>query len=416
MRPERQGAPKVTLLDPELRRTGQLGEHERHHLVPLEQRPLVTNSEVLLCDVPSEDAGVVAEAVHRGGVGRRAVLRHPVRALGRVTRKVDAGRRDALPERRLRGDSPVRDGRDVELGERLERRPEPGRDDHRVGVELELARPGRACRVHAEAPVRPLDPLDRRVDDVRAEAAAHVLVIGLEIPDAERRQRQYSGLHRPRRDERDLPRPGEQSVRQLEARVALADDDHALAVVVGGLARVDVVTSSFGAGNRRQPGLRDAEREHGDLAPIVAFRGLEHQPVGGSAHALELAAVADAQGRSLDVSPERRLHLLAPGNVEAAVHEHRHQPAVLRLVAQQRVVVVPLVFGRLALDRRLRLRPADQPLEDWEAAEHPRGFLVARDDREPPDTRAREAVRGLEAARTAADDHDVVVARWEGPV
>ena len=85
-------------------------------------------------------------------------------------------------------------------------------------------------------------------------------------------------------------------------------------------------------------------------------------------------------------------------------------------VAEQAVVVVPLVLARAAGDRRVGLRPADQPLVHGKAAEHATRAVVARDDGAAVDPRPGEGVRHLEATGAAADDDDVVGAWREGPL
>src|SRR5437764_912607 len=87
---------------------------------------------------------------------------------------------------------------------------------------------------------------------------------------------------------------------------------------------------------------------------------------------------------------------------------------VRRLVADEAVVVVPLVLARPVRKRRLRPRPADQPLVDGKAAEHAARRVGAREDGDARDPGAGERVRRLEPARPAADDDDVVVAGREG--
>ena len=86
---------------------------------------------------------------------------------------------------------------------------------------------------------------------------------------------------------------------------------------------------------------------------------------------------------------------------------------MLTLVADEAVVVVPLVLARASLERRVRLRPADQALIDREAPEHAARRRVARDHRAPGNPCAGEAVRGLQSAGPASHHHDVVLARRE---
>jgi len=86
---------------------------------------------------------------------------------------------------------------------------------------------------------------------------------------------------------------------------------------------------------------------------------------------------------------------------------------MLTLVADEAVVVVPFVLAHASLERRVRLRPADQALIDRKAPEHAARRRVARDHRAPGNSRAGEAVRGLQPAGPASDQNDVVVARRE---
>ena len=198
-------------------------------------------------------------------------LCEPGRALGHVPREEDSGRRDALPERRLR--------RDPAVARSLPRRARAGR---RSGVPKPVATiTSSASKSRSPGHVVPfvrttvavgvaLDAVDRRVHDERARAAAHVLLVGLEVAHPERRAREHAEAHRPRRDERDLARPRQQAVRELEAGVALADDHEALAPVRGRLLRLDVVRRVLGAGDPALPRLGHAEREDGRRAAILA--------------------------------------------------------------------------------------------------------------------------------------------------
>src|ERR671923_52042 len=110
---------------------------------------------------------------------------------------------------------------------------------------------------------------------------------------------------------------------------------------------------------------------------------------------------------------ERRLHLGPGRNVERTIHELRCERLMLTLLADEAVVVVPLVLARAPLERRVRLRPADQALVEREAPEHAARRRVARDRRAPRNAAAGETVRGLQSAGPTPDHHDVVVARRE---
>ena len=110
---------------------------------------------------------------------------------------------------------------------------EPGRGDHLVRLERELALPRRPADADPVPAVVPLDALDRGVDDVAPRAAAHVLV--------ERwRYRSLSGenastaVSTGRGDASTIGRAREEALRDLEARVPLADDEHAPTFVLLG--------------------------------------------------------------------------------------------------------------------------------------------------------------------------------------
>jgi hypothetical protein len=245
-------------------------------------------------------------------------------------------------------------------------------------------------------------------------APPRVLLVRLEVAHPNRREREDGRLHRAGRDERDLLRPRKEPVRDLEAGVPLADDQHALARIPLRRAGVDVVRGVVEAGERRAPRLGDAEREDGGAAPVVAVRGREHEPLALAPRRLPLAAVADPHRASLRERLERGLHLRARREVHRPVHEPRHQRLVLRFVPDEAVVVVPLVLACPVCERRLRPRPADQPLVDGEATEHATGRVVAREGRDALDPGACERIRSLEPAGPAADHDDVVLAGREG--
>ena len=186
---------------------------------------------MLLGDVQRENARVVAKAVHRGRVGRRAVLPQPGRRRRRVAGEVDPRDGDAFPVRRLRRQPSVADRRDAQVGQVAERDAETRRRDDLVALEDELAVPRGAAHVDAIAARVTLDPLDRCVDDVAPGASAHVLVERLQVAKTQRREREHRRVHRSRRREHDLPRPRQEALGDLEARVPLPDDEHALARV-----------------------------------------------------------------------------------------------------------------------------------------------------------------------------------------
>jgi hypothetical protein len=173
------------------------------------------------------------------------------------------------------------------------------------------------------------------------------------------------------------------------------------------------VRRRFEPGNRRDPRLGHADREHADAAAVFAVRSAEHEARIVAAHRQPLAVVANTNAPAHGELDERGLHLVAGRNVEGAVHELRGERLMLALVADEAVVVVPLVLARASLERRVRLRPADQALVDREAPEHTARRRVAREHRAPGDPRAGEAVRRLQSARPASHQDDVVLAGRE---
>ncbi len=202
-------------------------------------------------DVLGEHARVVAEAVDRGRARAGPALADPLRARRRVPREVHTRQRDALPERGQRGDAAVVDGHQPELGEVEQRRLEAGGRDHVVGAELERPVPGRPVSDDPEAVRVALDPLDRHVEDVRARPAARVLVVGVQVADAQGREGKSVHLHRPRGAEDDAARPRKQALSDLEARVPLADDEDLAVGVRLRARRVDVVRGVLEPRNRR---------------------------------------------------------------------------------------------------------------------------------------------------------------------
>src|SRR5438046_682044 len=174
---------------------------------------------MLLRDVLSEDAGVVTESVDGSGAARRAVLAQTRRSLGHVAGEVDAGDRDALPVRRLRGHPAVVHHCHAYARQVAYRRAETRRRDDLVALQLELPLPCRPARMDAVAVRVALHALDRRVEDIAPAAAADVLGIRREVPDAERREGEHCGVHRTWRAEHDAARPRQQTLCELEPRV-----------------------------------------------------------------------------------------------------------------------------------------------------------------------------------------------------
>src|SRR5204863_5821769 len=131
--------------------------------------------------------------------------------------------------------------------------------------------------------------------------------------------------------------------RELEPRVPLADDEDAFALITLGCVRRDVVRRRFEPGDRSDPRLGHADGEHADPAAVLAVRRLEHEARIVAPRRQPLAAVANADAAALGELGERRLHLETGRDVEGAVHELRCERLMLTLVAEEAVVVVPLV-------------------------------------------------------------------------
>jgi hypothetical protein len=168
-------------------------------------------------------------------------------------------------------------------------------------------------------------------------------------------------------------------------------------------------------GDRRLPRHRRPDREHDRATRVLAVRRLEDEAVAVHARRLPSAAVADFDAGTLDERCEAGLHLGTRRNVPGAVHHLGDQRLVRGLVADQAVVVVELVLARPAQTGCFRLRPADQPVEDREAAEHPAGLLV-RGDHGVLDPEPRERVARLQPGRSAPDDDQRIATRWERPL
>ena len=102
---------------------------------------------------------------------------------------------------------PCDDGAHAELAEVEQRRREAGSRDHLV--DLEVDGPGGVVPLADDAPAvaEALDALDGEVERERPAAEARVLE-RLQVADADGRLREHGGLHRPRRAEDHLPRPG----------------------------------------------------------------------------------------------------------------------------------------------------------------------------------------------------------------
>ena len=164
--------------------------------------------------------------------------------------------------------------------------------------------------------------------------------------------------------------------------------------------------------------LGDADGQDEDAAAVLAVARFddEDRAPGVLLHARPgpRAAVADCDPGTLGECGQVGLHLRARREVRAAVHELRLERLRRRLPREQAVPVVPLVRARTALDRGVRLRPRQEPLEVRPTPEHPARRRVLGDHR-VVDPLLREGVSHLDAARAAADDHDGIRPRRKRP-
>ena len=169
----------------------------------------------------------------------------------------------------------------------------------------------------------------------------------------------------------------------------------------------------------RRERLGHADRDDQDAAAIGAIGRLDLEPVAvgrlDAARRRPAAAVADGDVRAFREGDEVGLHLRPGREVRAAVHQPRLEGPRRRVLGQQAVPVVALVGARSARDRRVRLGPRQQTLEERPAAEHAARRRIGRDDRVLDAERAQRR-RDLERTGPAADDERRVVARREGRV
>jgi hypothetical protein len=167
-------------------------------------------------------------------------------------------------------------------------------------------------------------------------------------------------------------------------------------------------------GDRRFPRVGNAEREDGGPAAVLAVGGRERKgAIVLPPRGFPLAAVAHLYACLFGEGGKPLLHLESRGNHVGAVHEGDDGRLVFRRVADEAVVVVPLVVSRAGLEGRVGFRPREQPLVDREGEEHPAWAFVARDER-VLDAEAREEIARLQAAGPAPDDDHWVFARRKG--
>src|SRR5438105_881150 len=167
--------------------------------------------------------------------------------------------------------------------------------------------------------------------------------------------------------------------------------------------------------HRRFPRPGDTDRKNEAGRAVLAVRGGEDEVVAGRAGRLPPALVADLQTRAGGKRLQAPLHLRSGWEVGGAVHDAGHDRPAGIVVAEQAVPVVALVGRAPTLVVGVRLGPAEHPLEDRPAPEHPAGLAVLRDDR-VLNAQPAERVRQLKSARPAADDQQRIASRRKRPV
>src|SRR5438094_5664924 len=159
----------------------------------------------------------------------------------------------------------------------------------------------------------------------------------------------------------------------------------------------------------RAPRLGHTHREDRDLAAVFAVARLEDPAIAVAPGSGPAAAVTHDDAGAVGERFEVALHLGPRRVVRGAVHHRTHEGAAGLLFGQQAVPVVALVLARALLERRIRLGPGEQALEERPLAEHPAGVLGGR-DRRVLHAESRERVADLQAAGSAADESDRRVA------
>ena len=252
-----------------------------------------------------------------------------------------------------------------------------------------------AARVDSQACGTSLDALDGGVEDEDA-AAEHGILPGLEVACAHPPEgvQVHRELSRPWGGQDDGACPVQQTAGKLEAGVLLADDEEALARIAGRIARVDVVGCELDAWRLGQERLGDTDREDDDAAPVRAGGGVQDVVVAIASGTLPGRLVADAQSGAHGEAGDACLHLRARRELRGAVHERRHDRAMLGFEGHQAVPVIPLVGLRIVAQPDMRLGPRKEALEEGKVPEHAPRPRVRRDDG-VVDAEAREVVGGL---------------------
>ncbi len=177
---------EVALLERELGRVVHLVNQVCHCRIGVESRTLELCSEYRLGEVSHEDTRVVAKAADHRRQACDPVLAKARGSIGDVAGEEQTGNRDALPERRERGQATLAHRRHTEVREILQRRVESGCRYDVVGIEQKRLGSGGVECVDDVSVAATLDALDRRVQDVTPRCAAHVLVVGRQVPGPKR--------------------------------------------------------------------------------------------------------------------------------------------------------------------------------------------------------------------------------------
>src|SRR3954451_3361709 len=233
------------------------------------------------------------------------MLLETLRALADRPAEVDARNRGALPPGGLDGQPAGAEGRDPKVGQVLERADEARRGDDVVDLDREVGSAIGPPQMRGQAGVPDrLDPIHRRVEDADAATEDEVLEwLHVARPHTNQRLRVDRQLGPGWRHEDQLACPRQHPGRELEPRVLLADDEHAMIRVSLDRPDVRVVMAVLHADARWSERLSHADRQDKDATAVdpvgrldlegVAVRRL-HPTRRGPA-----AAVADRDLRAL---------------------------------------------------------------------------------------------------------------------
>ena len=120
------------------------------------------------------------------------------------------------------------------------------------------------------------------------------------------------------------------------------------------------------------------------------------------------SSMTNADSSALGKGLEPFLHLGPGRKVGCPVHQRRHHGPMCRLISEQAVPVEPLVGALVPLDAGEGFGPAQHPLEDGPATEHPaRRGIVGEDG--VVDAQAAQRIAELQSTRSAAH-HDQSIA------